>query len=341
MSSLENKQEPCSEVTNCGAEDDVKFCKPTRQVNTLKDVMEWTTSNAFATIVGFIMDLNKVICGRKRTSQHHVSEKVQSTVDFLIKCKDIIDEVPPQQQAMRFGNKAFRDWHARVVQEAELFQKQLLGEKLENAYQEVSHYFCESFGNLQRIDYGTGHELNFVAWLCCLSKLEVFLPDDRISLVFDIFCTYLEVMRKVQTTYWLEPAGSKGVWGLDDYQFLPFYWGASQMLGQEDILPSDAIGKVAAEAGKQDNLFLACIAFVYQMKTGLFAEHSPLLNDISQVPSWTKVNGGLLKMYFNEVLCKFPVVQHFYFGSLLALTPTPPEHPIRQKAFRQRTFGEK
>ena len=37
--------------------------------------------------------------------------------------------------------------------------------------------------------------------------------------------------RKLQTTYWLEPAGSKGVWSLDDYQMLVFMLGSSQYHG--------------------------------------------------------------------------------------------------------------
>ena len=58
-------------------------------------------------------------------------------------------------------------------------------------------------------------------------------------------------------------------------------------------------------------MYFAAVRFICDVKTGgaPFGEHSPILNDISALPSWSKVNRGMLKMYMGEVLHKRPVVQ--------------------------------
>lgn len=66
-------------------------------------------------------------------------------------------------------------------------------------------------------------------------------------------------------------------------------------------------------------MYFSAIQFIYDVKTGPFWEHSPVLFDISGIKDgWGKINKGMLKMYAAEVLGKFPVVQHFPFGSLFS-----------------------
>lgn len=192
-----------------------------------------------------------------------------------------------------------------------------LPEELKSACVELVPYFTDSFGNSSRIDYGTGHETNFAAWLYCLARLGIIKEEDYHAVVARVFVKYLELMRKLQLVYSLEPAGSHGVWGLDDYHFLPFIFGSSQLIDHRYMKPKSIHNDDILENFSKEYLYLSCVAFVKKVKKGPFCEHSPLLDDISGVPNWNKVNSGLLKMYKVEVMGKVPIMQHFLFGFLI------------------------
>ncbi|KAJ3217776.1 hypothetical protein HDU67_007331 [Dinochytrium kinnereticum] len=260
---------------------------------------------------------------------------VENVLKLLDNLAEWIKDIPPLESPQRFGNRAFKTWHSRLEERAEELHKTFLPESRYNAIEELTSYFVMSFGQPIRLDYGSGHEMCFITWLCCLDILDVFNENDYQALVCKVFSRYLDLARSLQTTYLLEPAGSHGVWGLDDYQFLPYLLGSSQLLDHPRLKPKSVLQKDIVDHFAKDYLYFRAIQFINeasemlpnrafltfsQVKKGPFFEHSPILYDISGVQLWSKVNSGMVKMYFAEVLQKFPVVQHMPFGSLLPFT---------------------
>ncbi|KFV89830.1 Serine/threonine-protein phosphatase 2A activator, partial [Fulmarus glacialis] len=278
------------------------FMIPKKEINMVSDMAKWKRSQAYADYMGFILTLNEGVRGKKLTCEYKVSEvgedlqsapqdaeavcvlagweikqvtggqklPIEKLVALLNTLDRWIDETPPVDQPSRFGNKAFRTWYAKLDQEAEKLVATVIPKHLADTAPEVAVYLKESVGNSTRIDYGTGHEAAFAAFLCCLCKIGVLRVDDQMAIVFKVFNRYLEVMRKLQKTYRMEPAGSQGVWGLDDFQFLPFIWGSSQLIDHPNLEPRHFVDEKVVNENHKDFMFLECILFITEVRTGGF-----------------------------------------------------------------------
>ncbi|KAH9690663.1 serine/threonine-protein phosphatase 2A activator [Citrus sinensis] len=294
-----------------------EFQTPSKKIQSPDDIRHFIDSDTGKNFLGFVVALSESIRGHKISDPCHESQTINTIVSILNELLQWAEEIPPLQQSARYGNLAYRTWHSRLTDNSESLMLRFLPNELQAAVIEIVPYFNDSFGNSSRIDYGTGHETNFASWLYCLARMGVIKEEDYHAVVSRVFAKYLELMRKLQLVYCLEPAGSHGVWGLDDYHFLPFIFGSSQLIDHKYMKPKSIHNQDILDNFADEYMYLSCIAFVKKVKKGLFAEHSPLLDDISGVPNWNKVNSGLLKMYKAEVLEKVPIMQHFLFGSLI------------------------
>lgn len=293
------------------------FREPVKVITGKPHLDVFLESETLALLLAFTANLSESVKGKKLAEACHISETVKAILKVLETMSSWVDAIPPKEISARYGNPAFRDWHFKLEEEGPELMDSLLPDEMKDALVELYPYFSDSFGNMTRIDYGTGHEANFLAWLLCLHRIGLIVEEDFKAVVLKVFVAYLDLMRKLQTTYWLEPAGSHGVWGLDDYHFLPFIFGASQLIGHSHMKPKSIRDEEVVEVFARDYLFLQCVQFVKKVKKGPFQEHSPTLYDATAAVSWQKVYNGLMKMYQVELWGKVPIMQHFLFGSIL------------------------
>lgn len=286
---------------------------------------------------------------------------VAMVISLLEYLSDLADDTPPLPGPRRYGNFACRHWHQKFEPKMKSKLKELIvdsnlyvGPSPEKFIDEIQFYIMNSFGSEIRLDYGTGHELNFIAFLGCLWMSDVLINMTSEKFMV-IFIKYYDLVRKLILNYTLEPAGSRGVWGLDDHFHIIYLLGAAQFIDSKNIVSDLTIGistKLSCHTNtrhtsthdsrnrankhgsieipdpkgimddsvvidyKYKNFYFNAIAFIKKVKFAPFWESSPILYDISGIRTWNKIFLGLKKMYNAEVLGKFPVVQHFWFGGV-------------------------
>lgn len=243
----------------------------------------------------------------------------------VLACLEILETIKAECPVVhtskigRFGNPAFESFQVALpAQFVQPFIDQVCPQCAPEVQEYVSSLLMGSFGNRERRDYGTGHELSFLLVLYVFFRENLLTKADFPVAVLIIFKKYVDICRDLQNYYVLEPAGSRGAWGLDDYNFLGFLFGAGQLIGTE--IPVESFIKEEIDDKGEDYLFFNHVRHVLRVKKGVpLSESSQMLYNMSCVPTWEKVRDGLIRMYAAEVLGKFPVMQHCLFGPHFAI----------------------
>ena len=170
------------------------FATPSKRINDGQDLPIFLVSSAYRDIMTFLVQLNRAmfpnndgasITTFELDSQRKYSTTILDLRKMLEQLDQIIDEVPPDPGPRRFGNMSFRKWIQNIEDRSKDLLEQYLPEAVKtaksstevSAVTELRAYLLGSFGSAQRLDYGTGHELSFLAFLGCIWKLGGFSSD--------------------------------------------------------------------------------------------------------------------------------------------------------------------
>ncbi|KWX11592.1 Protein phosphatase type 2A phosphotyrosyl phosphatase activator [Giardia duodenalis assemblage B] len=295
------------------------FKKPEKCIlNQRYNMDHFRHSAVYALITRFILLVSDSIQGLPFGNAPDPSDNCKRLLSILERAHQIFKETPPIARDVRYGNPSFRTFVQKLRENCTAWHREILPEQYQDATIELDVYFLDMFGSEKRLDYGTGHELNFICWIFSFIRLSILSErDDFINVGLRLFPAYLQLAQDIQNIYTLEPAGSHGAWSMDDYNMLPFVWGSSQLINRR-LKPTDIFFPEKLVEHK-DNLYIMMIQNITTVKTGDLRITSPFLSEIhlQQDANWTRIHTGMMKHYQNEVLCKWPIMQHFWFGNII------------------------
>lgn len=180
------------------------FQLPSKKIHDGDDLSFFLASTAYRDLMTWLLQLNasmfprkdidgKVLDVRLNSPPSH-GQSVQNLRSLIGDLSSLIEKAPPDTGPRRFGNVAFKTWFKLVEESADatldahmsdVFQPYDDEQKVQ-LREELKFYLLGSLGSAQRLDYGTGHELSFLAFLGCLWKLGAFAGGEESAIVVNI-----------------------------------------------------------------------------------------------------------------------------------------------------------
>jgi serine/threonine-protein phosphatase 2A activator len=200
--------------------------------------------------------------------------------NILFKIQEIIQTCPLSEEKGRYANPGM----VKVIEQVSDLSTNISKNIIDA---DSFRYLSNSFGNKIRMDFGTGHELNFLCFLFVnYKKKEIALNE-----VSQILKFYFSLVKLFIKKFNVEAAGSRGVWSIDDYLLLPYLLGSVENFNSP--LPIDLISGGMFKEACEGN-------------------RSVMLKEMCKL-TWPQINIGLYRMYVDEVLGRYVVTQHFIY----------------------------
>ncbi|XP_056647022.1 serine/threonine-protein phosphatase 2A activator-like [Diorhabda carinulata] len=307
-------------MQNSSGNDNHSYIIPSKLIQTTDQMMFWRRSETYYEYLGFVYFINDVIKGKSNEQgSANASPEIEGLCGILDIIEDWIDEIGVDEYEPKSYHRAFRRWYRRLRDNSVPLLREIVPSIYFRALPEIMVYLIEGFGNSVRCAYGSGHEMSFLMFLCSLFKIGFLKIKDAPATACKVFARYLYVAQKLQKTYKMTSLGGNKTWNLNDYQFVAFIWGSSQLVGNTELNPTCYLKRATVKRHSSQYMFLSCIQFTNRIKIDSFNRHSNQLWNLSGVSSWYGINSSLIRMYQAQILLRYSIVKHVYFGSIFTL----------------------
>ena len=141
-----------------------KFVATSKKITHPDLLNTFLNGKTYALIMNYIKMLQNSVKGKSNSQVQKSTNPCFLGLEKLFDQLDVFfNEIPLSTKEQRFGNTAFKVFRDKVEKNYDDLLKLVLVPKYDSGLAlELKNYLLDCFGSYQRLDYGTGHELNFL-----------------------------------------------------------------------------------------------------------------------------------------------------------------------------------